>query len=117
MRFCCDSSYLTALGKYTSSYSTILVCRADFLMHIKFFGGHNFCNVLFFLMMATQISCSMKSAWHIISVETESQNLPKNLNLSNYYATTHPQRLNLIFHLFSEEIEEKTGYYSINCTQ
>jgi hypothetical protein len=35
--FVISTLYLTALGKYTVPYSTILVCRADFLLHIKFF--------------------------------------------------------------------------------
>jgi N-acetyl-anhydromuramyl-L-alanine amidase AmpD len=34
--------------------------------------------------MATQISCNMKSTWHIISVEVESLYLPQFTTLSKY---------------------------------
>jgi hypothetical protein len=34
--------------------------------------------------MVAQISCNMKSAWHIISVETESLNFPQFPTLSKY---------------------------------
>jgi hypothetical protein len=46
----------------------------------EIFGGHNFCNVSFFLM----IWKNMKSAWRIISVETESLNLLQFSTLSKY---------------------------------
>jgi hypothetical protein len=60
----------------------------------KIFGGHNFCNVPFFLwyekIMATQISCNKKSAWHIISVETESLYLLQFSTLSKYLKIYRP---------------------------
>jgi hypothetical protein len=83
MRFCCGSSYLTALGKYKVSNSTDPGMTSRFPDAHEIFGGHSFSFMFNFFtkyekIIATQILCNMKSAWHIISdVETKVLNLPQ----------------------------------------